>query len=237
MQVPSGYIMFKTVTGGDLAPFMRKPPPDPAAPVFRIFRTEGTGPLARRVLDIPPGTVGEEFHRTRGHARSLHPSAHMTYPALARVLSGEAVLWQQRATLAPEAVSDFLVCRMRRGECALLLPDFAQGFVNDSSEPIWVEIVEAREVRHEHEPIRRFQGPAYHPVARKGVLAWVANVRYAEIATPRWVAPREAPDLGLRFGGTDADGQAAPWLLDPSTALSDFGKAYDYFSEGLPPGR
>lgn len=235
MQVPSGYIMFKTVAAGDLAPFLRRPPLDPKAPVFRVFRTEGTGPLVRRVLDIPPGTVGEEFHRTRGHARSLHPTAHVTYPSLARVLSGEALLWQQRSTLAPEAVSDFLVCRVKAGESALLLPDFAQGFVNDTQAPVWVEIAESPEVRHDHEPIRRFQGPAYYPVSRKGALEWVANVRYSEITTPRWVAPRESPELGIRFQGHDLDEKTTAWLLDPSRAFEDLSKAYDYFTEGFRP--
>ncbi len=238
MQVPLGYVMFKTVTAEDLAPFLSKSPRRPSDPVLRVFRMETPGPVTRRVLEILPGTVGQEFHRTRGHARSLCPPARMTYPALARVMTGEAVLWQQRSSLAPEAVSDFLVCRVKAGECALLLPDFAQGFANERKEPAWIEITESRDCRHDHEPIQKFQGPAYYPVARDGVLHWAPNVRYAELTTPRWIAPRPAPELGLSFGEVaPADEKTHPWLLDPSEVFQDLAKAYDYFTggaEGLP---
>ncbi len=238
MQVPSGYVLFKTVTAGDLAPFLRESPPDPSVHVARVFRVDTPGPLVRRTIEILPGVVAGEFHRTRGHARSLCGPARMTWPALARVVTGEAVLWQQRASLAPEAVSDFLACRLKAGECALLLPDFAQGFVNDGADPAWIEITESRDCRHEHAAIRDFRGPAYYPAARGGALQWTANVRYAEITTPRHVAPREVPELGLAFGGMPpVDEKTHPWLADPATLVDDLGKAYDYFTEGFSGGR
>lgn len=230
--VPSGYALCAALRARDLAPFLRARPEDPEAIVLRIYAPatgEGEGP-AHRVLEIFPGLVGGEFHRTRGHHRSLHAEAGMTYPALVRVRAGEALLWQQRAILAPEAVSDFLICRVAAGQCALLLPDFAQGIVNAGPETLWADVVESRRVRHEHDALRAFGGPAYRPLARAGEVHWAANVNYRELTTPRWIAPRPVEALGLLFGAAAPPPAAYGWLDRPDEVLDHVAAAYDYLA-------
>ena len=155
----------------------------------------------------------------------------MTYPALLRLRAGTALLIQQRSSIAPEAVSDFLVSSLETGMCAVLLPDFAQTIANTGRDALFAEILESAEVAHEHESIRNFQGPAFYPAVKDGQLSLVANVRYAELTAPRWIQPREAKELNLRFGDLSTVTEAThPWLERPEDAFSDFTKTYDYFS-------
>ena len=77
---------------------------------------------------IPPGTVGGEYVKTKGHYHPLNPSG-IGYPELYQVLAGEALYLLQRSDLG-----DIVAVAAKAGEFVLIPPGYGHVTVNAGKE-------------------------------------------------------------------------------------------------------
>ena len=79
---------------------------------------------------IPPGTVGGEYVKTKGHYHPLSPSS-IGYPELYLVLAGEALYLLQRSDL-----DDVVAVAARAGEFVFIPPGYGHVTINAGKEEL-----------------------------------------------------------------------------------------------------
>ncbi len=140
---------------------------------------------------IPPGTVGGEYVKTKGHYHPLSPAG-IGYPELYQVLAGEAHYLLQRQDLR-----DVVVVTAKAGEFVLIPPGYGHVTINPGQEDLVMADLVSAGFASEYAFYEQMQGGAYYEM-EGGV--WVRNPRYSAVSPMRVVAAEEVPELGIRHG-------------------------------------
>ena len=140
---------------------------------------------------IPPGTVGGEYVKTKGHYHPLSPSA-IGYPELYQVLAGEALYLLQRSDL-----DDIVVITAKTGEFVLIPPGYGHVTINPGKEELVMANLVSAGFMSEYTFYEQMQGGAYYLMEEGG---WVQNPRYPAIPAMRVIPAGEVPAPGIRHG-------------------------------------
>ena len=140
---------------------------------------------------IPPGTVGGEYVKTKGHYHPLSPSG-IGYPELYQVLAGEAFYLLQRSDLL-----DVVVVTAKAGEFVLIPPGYGHVTINPGAETLVMANLVSAGFTSEYMFYKQMQGGAYYLMEEGG---WVRNPRYPAVPPMRLVPAGEVPELGIRHG-------------------------------------
>jgi glucose-6-phosphate isomerase len=140
---------------------------------------------------IPPGTVGGEYVKTKGHYHPLSPSG-IGYPELYQVLTGEALYLLQRSDLR-----DVVVVTAKAGEFVLIPLGYGHVTINPGKETLVMANLVSAGFTSEYTFYEQMQGGAYYLMEVGG---WVRNPRYPVVPPMRVIPAGEAPELGIRHG-------------------------------------
>ena len=141
---------------------------------------------------IPPGTVGGEYVKTKGHYHPLSPSG-IGYPELYQVLAGEALYLLQRSDLG-----DIVAVTAKAGEFVLIPPGYGHVTINAGKEELAMANLVSAGFASEYTFYEQMQGGAYYLMEEGG---WVRNPRYPAVPAMRVIPAGEVPELGIRHGG------------------------------------
>jgi glucose-6-phosphate isomerase len=127
-------------TLGDMRCVLANPDRSGNIPLYSMYRdlalTAGDHAYLREqnirfdITVIPPGTVGGEYVKTKGHYHPLSPSG-IGYPELYQVLAGEALYLLQRSDLG-----DIVAVTAKAGEFVLIPPGYGHVTVNAGKEEL-----------------------------------------------------------------------------------------------------
>jgi len=140
---------------------------------------------------IPPGTVGGEYVKTKGHYHPLSPSG-IGYPELYQVLAGEALYLLQRSNLL-----DVVAVAAKTGEFVLIPPGYGHVTINAGKEELAMANLVSAGFSSEYTFYEQMQGGAYYLTEEGG---WVRNPRYPAVSPMRVIPAGEVPELGIRHG-------------------------------------
>ena len=140
---------------------------------------------------IPPGTVGGEYVKTKGHYHPISPSG-IGYPELYQVLAGEAHYLLQRSDLR-----DIVVVTAKTGEFVLIPPGYGHVTINPGMETLVMANLVSAGFASEYTFYKQMQGGAYYLMEESG---WVQNPRYPAVPAMRVIPAGEVPELGIRHG-------------------------------------
>ncbi len=140
---------------------------------------------------IPPGTVGGEYVKTKGHYHPLSPSG-IGYPELYQVLAGEALYLLQRSDLG-----DIVAVTAKAGEFVLIPPGYGHVTVNAGKEELVMANLVSAGFASEYTFYERMQGGAYY-LMEEG--RWMQNPRYPAVPAMRVIPAGKVPELGIRHG-------------------------------------
>ena len=138
---------------------------------------------------IPPGTMGEEYVKTKGHYHPLSPSG-IGYPEFYQVLAGEALYLLQRSDLR-----DIVVVTAKAGEFVLIPPGYGHVTVNPGKGELVMANLVSAGFASEYTFYEQMQGGAYYLMVDGG---WVQNPRYPAVPPMRVIPAGEVPELGIR---------------------------------------
>ena len=132
---------------------------------------------------IPPKTLGREYIKTFGH---YHPEAKygMAYPEIYEVLQGNALFLMQTRD-----ASDFTAVRAKKGDVAIMIPNYGHVTVNVGSGPLIMANLVSSGFSSEYEAVKEKQGFAWY-YTKDG---WMKNPRYDEHPEIREVGPSPFP--------------------------------------------
>jgi len=140
---------------------------------------------------IPPGTVGGEYIKTKGHYHPPSPSG-IGYPELYQVLAGEAHYLLQRSDLR-----DIVVVTAKAGEFVLIPPGYGHVTINPGKGKLVMANLVSVGFASEYTFYERMQGGAYYKMKEGG---WVQNPHYPAVPPVRVIPAGEVPELGIRHG-------------------------------------
>ena len=140
---------------------------------------------------IPPGTVGGEYVKTKGHYHPLSPSG-IGYPELYQVLAGEALYLLQRSDLG-----DIVAVAARAGEFVLIPPGYGHVTVNAGKEELVMANLVSAGFASEYTFYEQMQGGAYY-LTEEG--RWCGTHLYPAVPPVRVIPAVEVPELGIRHG-------------------------------------
>jgi len=140
---------------------------------------------------IPPGTVGGEYVKTKGHYHPLSPSG-IGYPELYQVLAGEAHYLLQRSDLG-----DIIAVTAKAGEFVLIPPGYGHVTINPWKEKLVMANLVSVGFASEYTFYERMQGGAYYKMKEGG---WVQNPHYPAVPPLKVIPAGEVPELGIRHG-------------------------------------
>ncbi|NLZ31451.1 MAG: glucose-6-phosphate isomerase [Methanomicrobiales archaeon] len=188
-------------TLGDMRCVLANPDRSGNIPLYYMYRdlalTAGDRAYLREqnvrfdITVIPPGTVGGEYVKTKGHYHPLSPSG-IGYPELYQVLDGEALYLLQRSDLR-----DIVVVTAKAGEFVLIPPGYGHVTINAGKEELAMANLVSAGFSSEYTFYERMQGGAYYLTEEGG---WVQNPRYPAVPPVRVIPPGEVPELGIRHG-------------------------------------
>ncbi len=140
---------------------------------------------------IPPGTVGGEYVKTKGHYHPLSPSG-IGYPELYQVLTGEAFYLLQRSDL-----QDIVVVTAKAGDFVLIPPGYGHVTINPGAGELVMANLVSAGFASDYTFYEELQGGAYYLMEEGG---WVPNPRYPVVPPMHVSDAREVPALGIRHG-------------------------------------
>ena len=86
------------------------------------------------VTIIPPGNLGKEFVKTKGHYHPLVKGTFITYPEMYQVLEGNAVFIIQKTLL--NSVIDIVMLKATKGDIILIPPNYGHVTINSGKIPL-----------------------------------------------------------------------------------------------------
>lgn len=194
----------------DLAPVLCEPsvarPDDLLYTVYRGLAPGDTkAEIERRgllyvALVMRPGTVGEEWARTRGHINSHAPGTSIAFPEVHELWYGNALLYLQRE--AATEVSDTVVISLKAGDKAVVAPGWASLLCNVGDTPCVLGSWRAEECVPQHDALYALGGMAHFVLKgdAPGDYQLDTNSRYKSVAVPRTLPVEELTDQVADFG-------------------------------------
>lgn len=185
----------------DMRCVLASPDASGTAPLYYMYRDLALTEDDRRWLAeqnvrfditvIPPGAVGGEYVKTKGHYHPLTPAG-IGYPELYQVLAGEAHYLLQRKDLG-----DVVVVTAKAGEFVLIPPGYGHVTINPGKEDLVMANLVSAGFASEYALYEELQGGAYYEMEGG---EWIQNPRYPAVPPLRVIAAVEVPELGIRHG-------------------------------------
>jgi glucose-6-phosphate isomerase, archaeal len=177
---------------------------------------------------LPPGTVGGEFVKTRGHYHPEMPGSDLAYPEVYSHLLGRPyLLMQHRFQNRANQVDDCVLIELSNGMSVMIPPGYAHILINPTNEPAVISGLYSRSFRGSYDPITEMAGAAYFVLDEDGEKV-VPNHRYAdcpplERLTNLAGTPFEPPN-GIRplWSSFLEDPDRYAFLTDPEAARQVF---------------
>ncbi|MDD3977103.1 glucose-6-phosphate isomerase [Methanomicrobium antiquum] len=121
---------------------------------------------------IPPGVIGDEFVKTKGH---YHPEAPcgLGYPEIYQVLKGKAHFLLQK-----KDILDICVIKAEKGDIVLIKPGYGHVTINPSDETLVMANIVSDNFESEYGNYIKMHGAAYYEFKDKG---FVKNLHYKNI--------------------------------------------------------
>lgn len=185
---------------------------------------------------IPPGKIGEEFVRTRGHYHATKAGTAVAFPEVYEVVLGRTLMLLQSADPPDfERLREIYLVEMRRGEKLVIPPGFGHVAINPGEEVLVLSNLQARANRPIYEPYEAHGGPGYFVVESpelkiSGALELneesVPNLNYKQVPALIHRRPRDLPQFELRsslpvyFTATQ-DLSSLDFLINPENYLEE----------------
>ena len=151
------------------------------------------------IIVIPPGTLGQEYVKTKGHEHEKIPGTEHTYPEVYLVLHGKInYLLQHRKTDDELGIIDeVLVIEAASDDKVLIPPDYAHFSINADTETAVIANLVGTNFSSLYENIEKLQGAAYYLVKDNEKNGFVRNRLYRRVPNIRYLEPKDYPDLGI----------------------------------------
>jgi glucose-6-phosphate isomerase, archaeal len=197
-------------TSAELASVLYAPdfarPDDVLYTVYRGIAPPELAPEIKRrgliyvALVMRPGTVGEEWVRTRGHTNPDARATHIAYPEVHEVWNGQGLLYLQRETTAK--ISHTVVIPLKPGDKAIVAPGWACLMVNVGAEPLVIGSWRTVDCISQTHSLVAMGGMAHYVLRGETPGTWhfAPNPKYDAPPAPREITPQELPDFGLKHG-------------------------------------
>lgn len=167
---------------------------DPDRPLYFMYRDLALNEEDRLWLSarslrydmtvIPPGVIGPEFVKTKGHYHPENPAG-VRYPEVYEVVEGEAHFLLQR----PDA-SDVVLVRAGAGDVVVIPPGFGHVTINPGNVDLVMANLVSTAFSSDYAPYAAMGGAACYEMADG---TFVKNPRYPGTATVRMAAPLPVP--------------------------------------------
>jgi glucose-6-phosphate isomerase len=151
---------------------------DPARELYWIFplRDAGTWNTILEETDLtysfvllPPGGIGSEYVKTRGHYHPDMPGSDLAYPEVYSHLFGRPyLLMQHRLDNHANQVDDCVLVELTDGMSVMIPPGYAHILINPTDEPAVIAGLYSRSFRGSYDPITETAGAAYFVVDQGG---------------------------------------------------------------------
>jgi glucose-6-phosphate isomerase len=133
---------------------------------------------------IPPGVIGPEFVKTKGHYHPENPAG-VRYPEVYEVMEGEAHFLLQR----PDA-SEIVLVKAGAGDVTVIPPGFGHVTINPGGVDLVMANLVSTAFSSDYSPYAAMRGAACYEMADG---TFVRNPRYPGTATVRLAAPLPVP--------------------------------------------
>ena len=191
--------------------------------------------LRYEILVMPPGKIGEEFVKTKGHYNLDKTGTSVTYPQLFEVLVGEVFFILQRPSADPGRLEELYLFSLRHGEKLIVPPGFGVTAVNPGKEVLVTGCWQAAQNQEQSEQYEIENGAGYYVIesgrlSREGEtkknFEFVPNLNYKYLPKLIESQVRELPRFDLRvalpmyFTGTK-DPRTLDFLVNPENYSDD----------------
>jgi glucose-6-phosphate isomerase, archaeal len=177
---------------------------DPARELYWIFPLKVAG-VSDAIFDradltysfvlLPPGGIGSEYVKTRGHYHPEMPGSDLAYPEVYSHLSGRPyLLMQHRLGNHANQLDDCVLIDLTDGMSVMIPPGYAHILINPTDEPAVIAGLYNRSFRGLYDPISEMAGAAYFVLDEDGEKV-VPNPHY----TARPPLRRLANLMGTQF--------------------------------------
>jgi len=197
---------------------------EPPRPLYYMYRDVSLSRAdARRIREaglrydvtvIPPGRIGPEWVKTKGHYHPQVPGHAETYAEVYEVLSGEALYLLQREREG--RVVEVRSVRASDRDKVVIPPGFGHVTVNPANRVLKMSNWVGRGFKSVYGPYAARRGAAYYALATGGLAA---NPAYGEVPAVVEVRPQPLPRYGLVKGkemyGLVRDIEKLDFLLRP----------------------
>ncbi|MDP3741540.1 MAG: glucose-6-phosphate isomerase family protein [bacterium] len=183
--------------------------------VYHIYRDVAVAKHKDKILQaglsynltvIPPGLIGDEFVKTRGHYHTAKEAAAIRYPEIYEVIYGKAFFVLQSASDDLERLKEIYLLEALRGEKVVVPPGFGHVCVNPADDVLVVANWKSLKCGEIHEPYEAKNGAAYY-VTESEILGvkgktvkeseFVPNLSYSFLPKLKVAALRQLPKYDL----------------------------------------
>jgi glucose-6-phosphate isomerase len=140
---------------------------------------------------IPPGMVGREFVKTKGHYHPKVSGTDHSYPEVYEVLKGEACYLLQKQERG--IIIDVVIVRAYENDKVIIPPEYGHVTVNASNKELKMANWISRDFSSVYEPYAERHGAAYY-MLEDGLIP---NPNYDEVPQIREVVPKSLNKEGF----------------------------------------
>jgi glucose-6-phosphate isomerase len=148
---------------------------------------------------LPPGLIGSEFVKTRGHYHPEMPESDLEYPEVYSHIFGRPyLLMQHRSEYRSDHLDDCVLIELTDGQSVMIPPGYAHILINPTNQPAVVAGLYSKAFKGSYDPITVMEGAGYFFLDNRGEHI-AANPRYAVCPPLRRLSnladtPFEPPD-------------------------------------------
>lgn len=144
---------------------------------------------------IPPGSLGTEFVKTKGHYHQKKPGTNISYPELYEVLEGEAIYLFQKEE--DSILKDVIMIKAIAGDKVIVPPNYGHITINPSDKILKMANWVCSNFSSEYENIEKKCGGAYF-VLINGII--FPNKKYGVVPVLRFIHPPDLSRFGIKKG-------------------------------------
>ncbi|MFA4819642.1 MAG: glucose-6-phosphate isomerase family protein [Candidatus Aenigmatarchaeota archaeon] len=133
---------------------------------------------------IPPVTFGLELPKTKGHHHPTVSGLKITYPEIYQVISGKALFIFQKDN--GKEVFDVVMVQAKKGDIAIIPPNYGHVTINDSSEELRISNIVCRSFSSDYSVMEKNSGASYYKMHDQKIIR---NSSYSKCSPPRFLKP------------------------------------------------
>ncbi|MBT3407412.1 glucose-6-phosphate isomerase, partial [Candidatus Woesearchaeota archaeon] len=147
------------------------------------------------VTIIPPGSLGEEFVKTKGHYHPNVKGTFVSYPEMYQVLEGQGVFIIQKTLL--NSVIDVIMLKASKGDIILIPPNYGHVTINSGKTRLKIANWVSNSFESIYSDYEEKGGAAYYYFTNN---EFVKNKKYSALPNIR---EKITPDFRKVFGVND----------------------------------